>query len=497
VKALTIILIFTTLFKFSLKSQTYFNKDYESDTAAWLVGTSIIPLQDTSGYVAVGINPKGGGPSYISFLRIDIYGDTLFTTTIGKYNYNETPSIGSLISIGDTNFVFTGYILADSLTPNQDSSFIKLYKVNDDGSLIWDKTYGDNGRKNFSSDVKPTSDGGFIITGWTTGWAWGNTPKSFLLKVDSIGNEQWHKIYGGTGPRYSYSVELTPDNGFIMAGGLNTGANSIDINWVKTDSLGNIIWDKTIGTPQEDNQYAYVTKYLNTGDFIITGSLEINPTTAIDLQSYIARIDGLTGNIVWSDTLGIEAVNVNEIYNSNVTVKANGDILAIGGVTDGTNQGLDAWLVKYSGNGDFVWERTFDKYGGVNQHYFWDIHSTFDGGFIICGDLTDVANSVQKLWVLKLDSMGCEVANCSVGIDETFSTEELSSVLIYPNPTNGILNISTRFKFSQLTIYSLSGQLIKTETNKQQINVADLPKGMYFLKLIGSKEVITQRFIKE
>ena len=154
-------------------------------------------------------------------------------------------------------------------------------------------------------------------------------------------------------------------------------------------------------------------------------------------------------------------------------------------------------MAKYNSLGQPIWKRDFNKYGGINHNYFWDIHQTFDGGFIICGDLTDVANSVQKLWVLKLDSMGCEVANCSVGIDETSISEDISSVLVYPNPTKNILNISTSFKFNQLKIYNISGQLIKTEYSKQQINVADLPKGMYFLKLIGSKEGVTQRFIKD
>ena len=196
-RACLFIFLSITLTLNSVKAQTYFNKDYEADTAAWYAGSSISPLKDTSGYIVVGNIPKGGGPNYISFLKLDIFGDTVFTTTISKYNYNETVIYGDLINKGDTNFFFIGHEYADSLAQNTDSAYAKLYKVNLDGKLIWDKYYGDIGESTYPTDIKSTIDGGYIITGWTTGWGNTNTNSSFLLKVDSLGNEEWHKIYGG------------------------------------------------------------------------------------------------------------------------------------------------------------------------------------------------------------------------------------------------------------------------------------------------------------
>lgn len=478
-----------------IHAQTYFNKDYEADTAVWYAGSSIYELKDTSGYIVVGNIPKGGGPNYISFLKLDVFGDTLFTTTISKFNYNETVIYGDLISEGDTNFIFVGHEFADSLAQNTDSVYAKLYKVDINGNLVWDRYYGDVNESTYATDVKSTLDGGYIITGWTTGWGNTGANSSFLLKVDSLGNEEWHKIYGG-GQRYSYSVDLTNNNGYIMAGGLYSAVSNIDINWVKTDSLGNMLWSKTVGTPEEDNAFAYITKYLSTGDFILTSSLEVEPGIGVDGQSYMAKIDGITGNIIWSDTTGIEQSSMNDTYNSEAIVLSNGDIVAIGGTDyNATSNDLKAWVEKYNPQGELLWRREFAKYSGPNHNYFWDIHQTYDGGFIICGDLTDVANSVQKLWVLKLDSMGCEVTNCSVSTEE-FSDENID-ILVYPNPTQEVLNITTAFNYQFISIYNLSGKLVKMIKANTQIKVSDLPQGMYFIKLTGNGNNAVKKFIKE
>lgn len=476
-----------------IHAQTYFNKDYEADTAVWYAGSSIYELKDNSGYIVVGNIPKGGGPNYISFLKLDVFGDTVFTTTISKFNYNETVIYGDLISEGDTNFIFVGHEFADSLAQNTDSVYAKLYKVDINGNLVWDRYYGDVNESTYATDVKATVDGGFIITGWTTGWGGSaNINSSFLLKVDSLGNEEWHKIYGG-GQRYSYSVEVNSNNEYLIAGTKSVPPNKLDINWIKTDSLGNLIWDKTIGTPNNDHSFSYIKDYNNTGDYIVTSAL-VESESPVDLQAYIARVNSL-GNIIWPDTLGTIGANANEVFANEVEVLPNGDIVAIGGITDVSNFGVDGWIVKYNGNGEMLWQRYFDKYGGPNDNYFWDIHQTYDGGFIICGDLTDAANSVQKLWVLKLDSMGCEVANCSVGLEDEIKINQ--EVLVYPNPTHEVLNISTTFNYQFIYVYNLSGKLVKTITANTQIKVSDLPKGMYFLKLAGNGNNVVKKFIKE
>ena len=85
-------------------------------------------------------------------------------------------------------------------------------------------------------------------------------------------------------------------------------------------------------------------------------------------------------------------------------------------------------------------------------------------------------------------------------------TNELSKnnnkVSVYPNPANDILNIETgNSANTRVQIMSLDGRLVKTHSNinssKTQINVADLSKGVYFLRIQNGAEVLNAKFVKE
>tara|TARA_B100000809_G_scaffold212419_1_gene216378 strand:- start:2482 stop:3975 length:1494 start_codon:yes stop_codon:yes gene_type:complete len=86
--------------------------------------------------------------------------------------------------------------------------------------------------------------------------------------------------------------------------------------------------------------------------------------------------------------------------------------------------------------------------------------------------------------------------NCSgtVGINESKTT----TINISPNPTKGLLNINTTEKVEQVTIYSISGSLVKNiNQNVNQVNVQELTKGMYILVIKTEKGITRNRFIKE
>ncbi len=63
----------------------------------------------------------------------------------------------------------------------------------------------------------------------------------WLVKTDSFGNVQWNKTYGGAGTDYRYNVHQTVDGGYIMLGYTSSfGAGARDGWLVKTDALGNM-----------------------------------------------------------------------------------------------------------------------------------------------------------------------------------------------------------------------------------------------------------------
>ncbi|AXG67935.1 internalin-J [Kordia sp. SMS9] len=91
--------------------------------------------------------------------------------------------------------------------------------------------------------------------------------------------------------------------------------------------------------------------------------------------------------------------------------------------------------------------------------------------------------------------------SCCLLDTPTFSFKDYFA--LYPNPTNGRLNLKLKQQIdvSSLTIYNMFGQKVKTIPYQNQelttIDVADLRSGQYFIKISTDKTLFTTRFIKQ
>jgi hypothetical protein len=113
---------------------------------------------------------------------------------------------------------------------------IILIKTDANGNLIWAKTYGGT-NDDMVFSVQQTSDGGYILAGGTSSFGAGGD--IFLIKTDANGNLIWAKTYGGMNSDYASSVQQTSDGGYIVAGYTSSfGAGWGDIFLIKTDASG-------------------------------------------------------------------------------------------------------------------------------------------------------------------------------------------------------------------------------------------------------------------
>ncbi|EDP95545.1 choice-of-anchor Q domain-containing protein [Kordia algicida OT-1] len=85
--------------------------------------------------------------------------------------------------------------------------------------------------------------------------------------------------------------------------------------------------------------------------------------------------------------------------------------------------------------------------------------------------------------------------------DATLSVEEVSlasdSLVIYPNPTSGIINIQTKTNIKNVAIFNILGKKVLQATTAT-IDVSQLSGGMYVMKITTENETqITKRFIKQ
>jgi len=137
----------------------------------------------------------------------------------------------------------------------------------------WAKTFGGTEYDDTYS-ICQTSDGGYIVAGYTLSFGAGY--RDFLvIKLNSSGNIEWKKTFGGTGDDVAYSICETFDSGYIVAGETSSfGAGYRDFLVIKLNSYGNIEWAKTFGS-RDYSDAALSICQTSDGGYIVAGWTKI------------------------------------------------------------------------------------------------------------------------------------------------------------------------------------------------------------------------------
>jgi len=287
-----------------------------------------------------------------------------------------------------------GYIVAGwtySFGAGDDDIF--LIKTDENGNIQWAKTYGGT-NSDPSWFVQQTSDGGYILAGWTISFGAGNND-ILLIKTDANGDIIWAKTYGGTSHDYAYSVQQTSDGGYIVAGRTSSfGAGGYDFFLIKTDANGNIIWAKTYGGTSWDN--AYSVQQTSDGGYILIG--ETYSFGAGSNDFLLIKTDA-NGDIIWAKTYGEWWYD----YASSVQQTSDGGYIVAGltysfGAGDG-----DFFLIKTDENGNIQWAKT---YGGTYYDRAWSVQQTSDGGYIVAGHTQSFGAGYWDIFLIKTDANG-------------------------------------------------------------------------------------------
>ncbi len=331
---------------------------------------------------------EGAGAGLYDFLiaKLNASGEPVWIKTLGGAAYDYATSITAM---PDGGFVVAGY--TSSAGAGVDDALI--VKLDSNGEPVWAKTLG-SAAYDYAVSVTATSDGGVGIAGYIQNDA-ARTIDWLIAKLDANGNKVWMKRLNGAGSDVGTSIVATSDGGFVVAGyTTSAGAGNQDFLILKLDSNGNKLWARTVGGANNE-QALLVTPTLD-GGYVVTGYTESAGVGDKDLL--VVRLDG-NGNKVWVKTLG----GVGEDVAYSIKTLSDGSFVVVGNTASAGAGGNDFLIAKLDANGNKVWCRTL---GGAGADTTFSVAASPDGGFAVVGRTNSAGGGQRDVLIAKLDADG-------------------------------------------------------------------------------------------
>jgi hypothetical protein len=377
--------------------------------------------------------------------------------------------------------------------------------------------------------VAQTSDGGFILTGWTLSYGPGALGNAWLVKTDSLGNQQWNKFFGGDDADRGYAAQQTTDGGYILTGYTGSfGAGLYDMLLIKTDPSGNAEWTKTFGGTGRD--YGNSVQQTSDGGFIVLGYTLSFGAGGDDF--YLVKTDA-NGNEEWFKTYGGSASDVGFFVR-----QTNDGGLILTGHTLSFGSGVhDVWLIKTD---NIVPVELISFTSEVSENdvkLLWSTSTEVNNMGFEIQKLQDLPTG-QAGWVSisfvpgfgtttevhhysfvdeSLQSGNYEYRLKQIDLDGSFKYSNINEVTVnlpgefsleqnYPNPFNPSTTLRYEIpegSFVTLKVYDVLGNEIVTLVNEEKPagtykltwNAANLPNGVYFYTLSTGNFLSTKKMV--
>jgi hypothetical protein len=234
------------------------------DNAQDLVQTSdggylIIGHTESSDIDATGNH--GGGDGWV--IKVNAQGVIQWHRCYGG---KKSDVLSSIVKLSNGNYLLCGQSssLNGDVVGNHGDNDIWLLVINDSGDILWQRCLGGSNIDKGSYAFE-TADHCYMVSGQSyslDGDVSGNMHGRgdiWIVKMDTVGNIIWQKLYGGTGLDFAYGMRQTLDGGYIVisyttsTNGDIIGNHGSGEGFVqKLDASGNVQWSRCIGGTSDD-----------------------------------------------------------------------------------------------------------------------------------------------------------------------------------------------------------------------------------------------------
>ncbi len=406
-------------------------------------------------------------------------------------------------------FMPTGYVIQNNciymtggLLSSLNQNVSTLLKLNLNGDTLWQRFYTANGNRDVAFEgLCMTNDNKLAVTGFSQDWT-NHTSECLLMKLDTLGNELWRKYILNDEPKkmlWCYRIiQDKTSSKFYMAGLKYLGNNSNFTSagsLVITDSLGNVLRQVTLnnanGGPFYDMIQTKDSNLVACGGWNSFNDLGGETRT----KSMVVKLNR-NGDTLWS-----VKSDTPSIYNfsSKLSEYPNGNIFVAGVLDTLQNHNINRItkirIMSINSNGSVIWKRNI-RYARSNDQSMAPLCITNFGsnGFLI--GVYYYYKSIQNFNVLKIDTLGCDTVpgfcdyeDLTVDLKEQDAREV--SLKVYPNPNQGqfIIECPETTSGSDYLLTDILGRTIQSgaiTNGKQAVNVADLPNGIYTLRILSA-----------
>lgn len=497
--------------------KTYGTIDYDFGRA--------VPTSD-SGIIFIGTIHAFQNSQKACVLKLNKYGDTswvkeykhpVYTTNAqrhiielsgGGYFFitvvSSGPSPGAvgvkINSVGDTLFT-KNCPASECFFEASDGGIVfftsnAIIKCDPQLNILWLRHFGGPSEYLDAYGIR-TNDNGYFLMAQTQQFACGG-PSDFDwigVKTDSLGNLQWEKVYGTIAFENMGTVQQTFDGGYIMVGNtyVNGGPSNPDVLVIKVDAAGAVQWARTYGGVNEEEALA-IRQTPGSPGYIISGTTLGNELLFAGKRAFIYKID-LSGNFQWGKIYG--SLNVSSPYRDEIhhayPLYDGGYLLSGQTQNFGQNLEFDFWVIKTDALG----------VSGCNE-----VNTAPQVIIPTVVVSTITATDIPTTWFNSnsiVYSYSGITANLLCGnnipVSSNYSLTKSKNIVLYPNPNPGVFTVyfPHNFEISCLYIYNSIGLLVyvvECQAVKASFSIAlELPNGIYFMVLAGDQFSSTQKFL--